>query len=301
MVNDDVLARVRVAPGSKVRLKDLSTNWAVTDTLKKQGKDAVKRHAKEELERDLKRLNAAQQLLYAADRYAVLVVLQALDAAGKDATIKHVMSGLNPQGCQVFSFKQPSTEELDHNFLWRYARCLPERGLIGIFNRSYYEEVLVVKVHPELVEKEKVPDGKRGKGFWNDRYDDVNAFERHLVRNGVIVLKFFLHLSKEKQRERFLDRLDHPHKNWKFSPSDIAERAHWNEYQDAYEKALAATSTDWAPWFVVPADQKWATQTIVGSVLTSTILGLGLEYPEPPAVQRKKFDVIRRQLEREEH
>jgi PPK2 family polyphosphate:nucleotide phosphotransferase len=213
--------------------------------------------------------------------------LKTWQPAGKDGTIKHVMSGVNPAGCQVFSFKRPSEEELDHTFLWRCMTRLPERGRIGIFNRSYYEEVLVVKVHPEFLEAQRLPPGERGKDFWEDRYDDINAFERHLVRNGTIVLKFYLHVSKEKQKERFLERLEKPEKNWKFNAQDVAERQHWDEYTAAYEAALSATSTKWAPWYVVPADQKWATRAVVADVITDAIRSLDVEYPKVSAEEKK--------------
>jgi PPK2 family polyphosphate:nucleotide phosphotransferase len=219
-----------------------------------------------------------------------------MDAAGKDGTIKHVMSGVNPQGCQVFSFKKPSVEELDHNFLWRYMRCLPERGRIGIFNRSYYEDVLVVKVHPGLIEQQKLPPGKRGKSFWEDRYEDINAFERHLVRNGTVVLKFFLHVSKGEQKRRFLERLERPEKHWKFSAADLAERAFWDRYMEVYEDALSATSTAWAPWYVVPADRKWVTRAVVADLLTAAIRGLDLKYPEVTEEQRRALAEARKRL-----
>jgi PPK2 family polyphosphate:nucleotide phosphotransferase len=227
------------------------------------------------------------------------VVLQAVDAAGKDGIIKHVMSGVNPQGCQVFSFRKPSAEEVDHNFLWRYMKCLPERGRIGIFNRSYYEDVLVVKVHPELLPRQKLPPGKPDKAFWQARYDDINAFERHLVRNGTVVLKFFLNVSKKEQKRRFLERLENPEKHWKFSAADLAERGFWGHYMQAYEDALSATSTDWAPWYVVPADHKWVTRAIVADVLTTTITGLDLRYPEVTGAQHQALEQARRQLEQE--
>ncbi len=213
-----------------MRLKDFDTGWMQTDELRELGKDVIKERASTLLEENRQRLCDAQELLYADSRYAMLVVLQALDAAGKDGTIKHVMSGINPQGCQVFSFKKPSSDELSHNFLWRYMRCLPERGRIGIFNRSYYEDVLVVKVHPELLDQGKLPPGKRNKAFWQGRYEDINAFERHLTRNGIAVVKVFLHVSKDEQKRRFLERLDRPEKHWKFSAADLAERGHWDEY-----------------------------------------------------------------------
>jgi len=298
MIDPEILDRFRVPPGKKVRLKDYDPGWEQTEGLKKLGKEEVRERAQESLEKNLADLAEAQERLYACDRYAVLIVFQAMDAAGKDGTIKHVMSGVNPQGCQVFSFKQPSAEELDHDFLWRYARCLPERGRIGIFNRSYYEDVLVVKVHPELL-GDKLPPGKRGKSFWQGRYEDINAFERHLVRNGTVVLKFFLHVSKKEQKKRFLDRLDRPDKHWKFSTADLAERAYWDEYQAAYEDAIEATSTDWAPWYVVPADHKWATRAVVADLVTSSIRALDLELPELTDERRRELDEARRQLEAE--
>ena len=227
MIRKDIIELFRVPAGKTVRLKDYNPGWAQTEEMEELGKDALKERARQILDQNLADLAQAQELLYADDRYSVLIVLQAMDAAGKDGTIKHVMSGVNPQGCQVFSFKKPSAEELDHNFLWRYMRCLPERGRIGIFNRSYYEDVLVVKVHPELLAAQRLPGAMHGKKFWQRRYQDINAFERHLVRNGTVILKFFLNVSKEEQKRRFLERLDRPEKNWKFSSADLAERAHW--------------------------------------------------------------------------
>ena len=247
MIRHDIIELFRIPPRKRIRLRDYDTGWAQTKEMKALGKDVIKSRAKAILEKNLEDLAEAQERLWADDRYAVLVVLQAMDAAGKDGTIKHVMSGVNPQGCQVFSFKTPSAEELDHNFLWRYMKCLPERGRIGIFNRSYYEDVLVVKVHPELFSPQKLPPGKRDKGFWDGRYEDINAFERHLVRNGTVILKFFLHVSKQEQKRRFLERLENDEKHWKFSAADLAERASWDRYMAAYEDALSATSTDWAP------------------------------------------------------
>src|SRR5262245_2578642 len=299
MIQQEILDRFRLKPGKKVRLKDHDTGWAQTKEMKELGKDAVKERAKEVLEKNLEDLAEAQELLYADDRYGVLVVLQAMDAAGKDGTIKHVMSGVNPQGCQVFGFKKPSAEELNHNFLWRYMRCLPERGRIGIFNRSYYEDVLVVKVHPELLDGQKLPPGKRGKSFWEARYDDIKAFERHLVRNGIVVLKFFLHVSKGEQKRRFLERLERPEKNWKFSASDMAERGYWEDYVEAYEGALEATTTEEAPWYVVPADHKWGTRAIVADILTTTIRSLDLAFPEVTEEHRKALAEARRRLQAE--
>jgi PPK2 family polyphosphate:nucleotide phosphotransferase len=299
MIRKDIIDLFRVPVGKKVRLKDHNPGWKQTEEFEEFGKDALKERARQVLDQNLQDLAEAQELLYADDRYAVLLVLQAMDAAGKDGTIKHVMSGVNPQGCQVFSFKKPSAEELDHNFLWRYMRCLPERGRIGIFNRSYYEDVLVVKVHPEILDHQRLPAGKRGKKFWNGRYKDINAFERHLVRNGTVVLKFFLNVSKDEQKRRFLERLDRPEKNWKFSPSDLAERDYWDDYQKAYEDALSATSTEWAPWYVVPADNKWVSRAVVADVITTAVRDLGLSYPEVTADQRKLLDVARQKLSAE--
>jgi len=299
MISQDILDLFRLKPGKQVRLKDHDTGWAQTKELKELGKDVVKERAREILDKNLEDLAEAQELLYADDRYALLIVLQAMDAAGKDGTIKHVMSGVNPQGCQVFSFKKPSAEELNHNFLWRYMIRLPERGRIGIFNRSYYEDVLVVKVHPELLDQQKLPPGKRGKSFWEARYEDITAFERHLVRNGIVVLKFFLNVSKEEQKRRFLERLERPEKNWKFSTSDLLERAFWADYMDAYEDALAATTTEEAPWYVVPADNKWVTRAVVADVITTAIRSLDLRYPEVTEEKRKLLIEARSQLEKE--
>jgi PPK2 family polyphosphate:nucleotide phosphotransferase len=299
MIQQDILDLFRLKPGKKVRLKDHDTGWAQTKELKELGKDVVKDRAREILDKNLEDLAEAQELLYADDRYALLIVLQAMDAAGKDGTIKHVMSGVNPQGCQVFSFKKPTAEELDHNFLWRYMKRLPERGRIGIFNRSYYEDVLVVKVHPELLDPHKLPPGKRNKSFWEARYEDINAFERHLVRNGMVLLKFFLHVSKDEQKRRFLERLDRPAKNWKFSSSDLSERAFWADYMDAYEEALAATTTEEAPWYVVPADNKWVTRAVVADVISTAIRSLDLRFPEVTEEQRKKLMQARTRLQEE--
>ncbi len=299
MLQQELLEIFRLKPGKKVRLKDHDTGWAQTKDLKELGKDVVKDRAKEILDKSLAELAQAQDLLYADGRYAVLIILQAMDAAGKDGTIKHVMSGVNPQGCQVYSFKKPSDEELSHNFLWRYAKCLPERGRIGIFNRSYYEEVLVVKVHPELVEQQKLPPGKRGKKFWTARYEDINALERHLVRNGIRVLKFFLNISKAEQKRRFLERLERPEKHWKFSAADLAERGYWDEYMEAYEDALAATTTEEAPWYVIPADHKWVTRAVVADVITHAVCSLDLRYPQVTEEQRKLIRAAKAQLEKE--
>jgi PPK2 family polyphosphate:nucleotide phosphotransferase len=299
MINPKLIKLFQVEPGEKARLKQRDSGWAQTADLKELGKDEVKGRAEVVLAENLKQLAEAQELLYANDVYSVLIILQAMDAAGKDGIIKHVIAGVNPQGCQVFSFKKPSDEELDHNYLWRYMKALPERGRIGIFNRSYYEEVLVVKVHPELHQRQKLPPGKRGKSFWQDRYDDINRFERHLTRNGTVILKFFLHISKDEQKKRFLERLDDPEKHWKFSPSDLAERAFWKDYMEAFEDALSATSTEWAPWYVIPADHKWVTRAVVADIVTAAISSLHLSFPEVPPERRKALDEARRQLEAE--
>jgi PPK2 family polyphosphate:nucleotide phosphotransferase len=299
MIQKNTIDLFRVPPDTKVRLKDYDPGWAGTDELEELGKAEVKEHAAAILDKNLAELATAQDLLYADNRYSILIVLQAMDAAGKDGTIKHVMSGVNPQGCQVFSFKKPSAEELDHNFLWRYMRCLPERGRIGIFNRSYYEDVLVVKVHPELLGSQ-LPIDEVGKKLWKQRYEDINAFEHHLVRNGTVILKFFLHLSKREQKKRFLQRLDRPEKNWKFSAADLAERAFWDDYMQAYEDALSVTSTKWAPWHIVPADHKWVTRAVVAATIAAAVRELDLRYPEPSESERTALAEAKRKLNGED-
>jgi PPK2 family polyphosphate:nucleotide phosphotransferase len=296
VIREDIIKLFRVPPGKTFRLKDHNPGWAQTEEMEELGKDEIKERARRTLDENLADLARAQDLLYADDRYAVLIILQAMDAAGKDGTIKHVMSGVNPQGCQVFSFKKPSAEDLDHNFLWRYMRCLPERGRIGIFNRSYFEDVLVVRVHPELLAAQRLPGRVDGKKFWQRRYEDVNAFERHLVRNGTVILKFFLNVSKDEQKRRFLDRLDRPDKNWKFSAADLAERAHWGRYMKAYSDCLSATSTKWAPWYVIPADHKWVARAAVADVITTTLRSLDLKYPEVTDAQREALAAAKRRL-----
>jgi PPK2 family polyphosphate:nucleotide phosphotransferase len=295
-INPKLIERFRIEPGTRVRLSDHDSGWQQTKELKELGKDAVKARAKEILDENLQELATAQELLWADDRYAILIVFQAMDAAGKDGTIKHVMSGVNPQGCQVFSFKKPSAEDLEHNYLWRYMKSLPERGRIGIFNRSYYEDVLVVKVHPEILKAQRLPVAEIDKAFWAARYEDINHFEQHLVRNGTVILKFFLNVSKKEQKRRFLERLERPEKHWKFSASDMAERGYWDDYMRAFEDALSATSTKWAPWYVVPADHKWATRAIVADIVTSTISGLDLHYPKVSAEQKKALAAAREKL-----
>ena len=286
----------RVRPNGRLRLKDHDPGWAGGKEFKELRTDELKARAKSFLGKNLEALAEAQERLYANDIYSVLIVLQAMDAAGKDGTIKHVMAGINPQGCQVFSFKKPSDEELDHNFLWRYMRALPERGRIGIFNRSYYEDVLVVRVHPEILDHCKLPPGKRGNGFWEQRFDDINRFERHLERNGTLVLKFFLHLSKKEQKRRFLERLDNPEKNWKFSAADLKERDYWDAYQEAFQEMLRHTSTKWAPWWVIPADHKWVTRALVSGVIAHRIEDLGLKRPAITPEQQKALGGARKEL-----
>jgi PPK2 family polyphosphate:nucleotide phosphotransferase len=292
----DILDSVRVKPGKSFRLKDHDPAWAGDKHMPKKER---KQAAKDFLTEDIAALAEAQNLLYASNSYAILLLFQAMDAAGKDSTIKHVMSGVNPQGCQVYSFKHPSAEELQHNFLWRCSRALPERGRIGIFNRSYYEEVLIVRVHPEILAAQRIPGAKPTDKLWQARYEDINHFEQHLVRNGTVILKFFLNLSKEEQRRRFLERIRDPNKHWKFSASDMGERAYWDKYMQAYEDTLAATSTEWAPWYVIPADHKWISRALVAKIVTTAIEGLDLKYPEVSPEQRDQIAAAAKGLAKE--
>ena len=292
-----VIEELMVQPGEPAGLAGRSTSETKTDWLEPAGLGDARAIAARDLEAFKEELAAAQELLYSSDTWAVLVILQALDAAGKDGTIKHVMSGVNPQGCEVVSFKQPSADELSHDFLWRCAKVLPARGRIGIFNRSYYEEVLVAQVHPELLSGEHLPrHAVPDAHLWRQRYDDINAFEHHLARNGTRVVKFFLHVSKAEQKRRFLERLDDPTKRWKLSTNDLAERAHFAAYQRAYEEALSATSTPWAPWHVVPADHKYAMRALVGGVLAHTIEQLDLRMPEPGEERLAELAAAKRAL-----
>ena len=296
-----VIEELMVRPGAAAGLAGRSTTGTTEDWLGPIGRTSAREVAERDLEQFKTELAAAQELLYASDTWALLLVFQALDAAGKDGTIKHVMSGVNPQGCAVFSFKQPSAEELRHDFLWRCTRALPERGRIGIFNRSYYEEVLVVRVHPELLAAQHLPPGTpSGHELWRQRYDDINAFEDHLVRNGTRIAKFFLHVSPAEQRRRLLDRLDDPAKQWKFSPQDLAERERFDDYRLAYEEALTATSTPKAPWYVIPADHKYAMRALVGGVVVHLIDQLDLPPPAVDAVQRRALDAARAALSAED-
>ena len=281
--------KYRIEDGKNFRLKHFDPE----DT----GGVSSKKEAEKLLAKGILEMAGLQDKLYAQDRWALLLIFQALDAAGKDGAIKHVMSGVNPQGCQVYSFKAPSAEELDHDYLWRTTRCLPERGRIGIFNRSYYEEVLVVRVHAEVLAKEKMPASLVSNSIWQDRFHDIRNFEHYLARNGVVVRKFFLNLSKKEQKKRFLDRLDEPEKNWKFSAADIRERRCWNDYIKAYEDVIRETSTKHAPWYVVPADNKWFTRAVVAAAIIETLQDLKLAYPEVDPQQRKELRVAQAELE----
>jgi PPK2 family polyphosphate:nucleotide phosphotransferase len=256
----------------------------------------TKEKATVQLQMGIDRLAALQDKLYAQNTYGVLMIFQAMDAAGKDGTIKHVMSGINPQGCQVYSFKTPTTEELDHDYLWRYTRALPERGRIGIFNRSYYEEVLIARVHPEILDKQQLPHRPKGDRIWAQRFQEMNHFEDYLTNNGIIVLKFFLNLSKEEQKKRFLKRIDTPERNWKFSMNDIEERQFWDDYQQAYEDMLNHTSTPAAPWTIIPADRKWYTRLAVAEVINARLLELGLDYPTVSDEQKAHLKAARTRL-----
>jgi PPK2 family polyphosphate:nucleotide phosphotransferase len=294
-----VLRQLIVEPGTSADLAGRDCAWTGGSDFEGLSAKKLKAVAKEILARGVKELSDAQELLWASNTYALLVVFQAIDAAGKDSTIEHVMSGVNPQGVHVVSFKQPSSEDLDHDFLWRISKALPERGRIGIFNRSHYEEVVALRVHPEWLEQQKLPPGPRKEKFWRARFEDINGFERHLDRTGTKVVKFFLHVSKKEQKKRFLARLDEPGKQWKFSAADVAERAHWDEYMSAYDEALTATSTRWAPWFVIPADHKPVMQAMVARILVNKIQSLGLGWPEVSAEDRKANAEARRRLEAE--
>jgi PPK2 family polyphosphate:nucleotide phosphotransferase len=280
-----------ITDGSNFRLKDFHPE----ETLGLKSKE----QAKKALERGIARLAGLQEKLYAQDRWALLLILQAMDAAGKDSTIKHVMSGVNPQGCQVSAFKAPSAEELQHDFMWRTSRSLPERGKIGIFNRSYYEEVLAVRVHPEFLDRQKIPAQLVSEKIWQKRFGDINALERYLSRNGIVVLKFFLHLSRKEQKRRFLDRIEDPKKNWKFSMSDALERQHWEKYMRAYEDMIRNTSTKHAPWYIVPADHKWFSRLVVAETTIAAMESLGLSFPKVDAEKRKELKEARAALEHE--
>ncbi|MEI8340299.1 MAG: polyphosphate kinase 2 family protein [Verrucomicrobiota bacterium] len=295
---------------SAKRIADFANQFRITDPKKFRIKDTdpgdtkgfkSKEMAKEMLQGGVNLLSDLQEKLYAQNRWAVLLIFQAMDAAGKDGTIKHVLSGVNPQGCEVFSFKSPTSTDLNHDYLWRCMQCLPERGRIGIFNRSYYEETLAVRVHPEFLAGQKVPKKLLGKKVWEERFEDINAFERYLSRNGIIVRKFFLNLSKDEQRRRFLSRLEESEKHWKFSPADAKERGFWDEYQTAYEETIRHTSTKYSPWYVVPADNKWFTRVVVAAAVVEAMQSLDLEFPKVNDAMHKDLESARKALLAEKH
>jgi PPK2 family polyphosphate:nucleotide phosphotransferase len=288
MKTNDLANTFRVDSGKHFRLKDFDP----ADT----GHWRSKEHAEEALQKAILRTAELQDRLYAQDRWAVLLIFQAMDAAGKDGAIKHVMSGVNPQGCQVYSFKAPSEIELQHDFLWRTTRDLPERGHIGIFNRSYYEEVLVVRVHSAILQSQKTPQSLVTKNIWEERFEDIRCFERHMARSGTVIRKFFLHLSKKEQKKRFLARLDEPEKNWKFSASDIHEREYWDDYQAAYQEMIANTATHHAPWYIVAADNKWFSRLVVSTVIVDTLESLDLAYPKVDGAKLKELDAAKKVL-----
>ena len=299
MARQEILDRIqkyvdpfRITKAKGFRLKDFDPG----DT---RGLKLDKGEAAELLQRGTEWLAEEQNVLYAQDCWSLLLVFQAMDAAGKDSTIKHVMSGVNPQGCQVFSFKQPSREDLDHDFMWRYVKCLPERGRIGIFNRSYYEEVLVVRVHPEILRRQRLPPRSVSKRIWDERLADIAHFEDYLMRQGTILLKFFLHVSREEQKRRFMERLDKPRKHWKFSSADIRERGFWGDYMHAFEEAIRATAAPHAPWFIVPADNKWFTRLVVAAAIVEAVENLDLSYPKIDAAKKKELAKARAALARE--
>jgi PPK2 family polyphosphate:nucleotide phosphotransferase len=279
-----------ITDGGKFRLKDIDPG----DMANLEDED--KPRSKEVLAQGVEIIAELQDKLYAQDRWGVLLVFQAMDAAGKDGAIKHVMSGINPQGCQVYSFKGPSSEDLDHDYLWRCMKCLPERGRIGIFNRSYYEEVLVVRVHPEFLRTQKIPPELVKSDIWEDRYKDIRNFERYLTRNGIVVRKFFLHVSKKEQKRRFLERIENPDKNWKMSVADSKEREFWNDYMEAYEDMIRNTATSYAPWYVIPADNKWFTRIVVGAAVIETLASLNLKYPVVDDAKRKELQLVKKTL-----
>jgi len=296
-LDHDTIRRIQIKPGSQFHFKKMDTSWVRYDELRETLEE--KKEAKLLLRENTLKLSQSQELLYATGTRAVLIVLQGMDAAGKDGTIKHVMSGSNPQGCHVQSFKEPSQEELRHNFLWRFGPYLPPKGHIGIFNRSYYEEVLAVKVHPEWLDRQRIGKEKQTEKLWTGRYEDINAYEHHLTRNGIVVLKFFLHISKTEQKRRLLERLQDQSKLWKFSPSDLSERAYWDEYTSAYEEAISATSSKWAPWYIIPADHKWAARALIADVIVSSIMDLKLRNPEPTPEVRRHLNEFKRKLEKQ--
>jgi len=285
------LGQIMAPPGKSIALSDYDPGFTAGFHDKEEARERVRAN--------VARLAALQEKLYAQDVHALLIIFQALDAGGKDGCIRHVMSGVNPQGCRVASFKVPSEEELDHDYLWRAVKALPARGMIGIYNRSYYEEVLVVRVHPELLDRQRLPPEARGADLWERRFRQINAFERHLTENGTLVLKFFLNLSRKEQKKRFLARIDEPEKNWKFATADFRERGYWDAYQAAYQEMLSHTSTPQAPWFVIPADRKWFTRLAVSEAICAALEGLGLAFPEVGDARRRELQEIRQALEAE--
>jgi len=290
-ITEKLIRDYRITNGRYFRLKDIDPG----DT----GKSRSKQEAQNLLDRGIKWLADEQEKLYATDSWSLLLIFQAMDAAGKDGTIKHVMSGINPQGCQVHSFKAPTSDDIDHDFLWRCSKVMPERGRIGIFNRSYYEEVLVVRVHPEFLMKQKLPTKLIGKKIWDERFEDIRNFEKYQSRQGTVIRKFFLHVSREEQQRRFLSRLEQKEKNWKFSTADIAERGHWDKYMNAYEEMIRHTSSEEAPWFVVPADNKWFTRTVVAAAIVDAMHSLKLKFPKVDKSKRKELEAIEAALKRE--
>lgn len=288
MKTDKLAKAFRVESGKHFRLKDYDPS--------ETGHWCSKEDSPEILQQGIARMAELQDKLYAENTWSLLLIVQAMDAAGKDGIVKHVMTGINPQGCQVYSFKAPSEPELQHDFLWRTTRVLPERGHIGIFNRSYYEEVLVVRVHPEILKSQRTPPSLVGKNVWEERFEDIRCFERHMARNGTVIRKFFLNVSKKEQKKRFLARLDEPEKNWKFSAADIHERKYWDDYQKAYEDMIANTSTKEAPWYVVPADNKWFTRLVVSTVVVETLESLDLAYPKVDPAKKKELEAAKKLL-----
>ena len=293
-----LIERVRVEAGKRVDLKDFPTNWDDTEKYFMDGTKLSKDNAEELLAKSQKEMAKMQDVLWASDCFSLLIILQGMDAAGKDGIIKHVMSGVNPQGCEVTSFKAPTAEELDHDFLWRCINVIPGKGKIGIFNRSYYEEVLVVRVHPDYLVNQRLPYKDYGQAFWNDRYHSINELEKHLVRNGTVIIKIFLNVSMEEQRTRLLERIETPEKRWKFNPNDVKERELWLRYRDAYREVLQNTSTEHAPWFVLPADQKWLTRVLAAQIIISETKRLGLEYPELPKEYLMAVDEAKAKLQK---
>ncbi len=289
-IANKIIDQCRVDPKEEFKLSDHKTYWEEFEQEFGQDDRTIKKSAKALLEKNISAMTEAQDLFYASSKYSLLLVFQAMDAAGKDGTIKHVVSGINPQGCRVDSFKKPSSNELAHNWLWRYTKAMPSKGMIGIFNRSYYEEVLVLKVHPELLQNGVQSDGQTDDSIWEARYEDINNLEKHLVNSNTIILKFFLNVSKKEQKRRFIERLENSDKNWKFSESDLSERGRWDDYMDAFETAINATSTENAPWYAIPADNKWRMRSIISQIITDTINSLDMEYPKTTSERKIKLE-----------